>query len=64
MGQLDSGMACLACDWLPMIGSHQSMSIVRLIVIGYHCNCLDGQFNYQASAIWLISRATIYQLCD
>ena len=48
----------------PMIGAHPSMSIVRLIVIGYHCNCLDGQFNYQASAHWLISGATMYWLFD
>ena len=48
----------------PMIGVHPSMSIVRLIVIGYCCNCLDGQLNYQASAHWLISGATVYQLCD
>ena len=47
-----------------MIGAHPSMSIVRLIVIGYHCNCLDGQLNYQASAHWLICGATMYQLCD
>ena len=39
----------------PMIGAHPSVSIVRLIEIGYHCNCLDGQLNYQAFAQWLIS---------
>ena len=38
----------------PMIGTHPSMPIIRLIMIGYHCNCLDGQLNYQASAHWLI----------
>ena len=48
----------------PMIGAHPSMSIVRLIMIGYHFNCLDGQLNYQASAHWSIGGATMYQLCD
>ena len=47
-----------------MIGAHPSMSIVRLIVIGYHCNHLDGQLNYQASAHWLIGGATMYQLSN
>ena len=37
----------------PLLGVHPSISIVKLIVIGYHCNCLDGQLNYQASAHWL-----------
>ena len=47
-----------------MIGAYPNMSIVRLIMIGYCCNCLDGQLNYQASAHWLIGGATMYQLCD
>ena len=33
-------------------------------MIGYHCNCLDEQLNYQASAHWLISGATMYWICD
>ena len=45
----------------PLLGVHPSMSVVRLIMIGYHCNCLDGQLNYQTSAHWLISGATDYQ---
>ena len=47
----------------PMIGSNPSMSIGRLIMNGYHCNCLDEQLNCQASANWLISGATNYWLC-
>ena len=42
----------------PMIDALPSMSIVRLIMIGYHCNHLDGQLNHQASAHWLIIGAT------
>ena len=48
----------------PMKGAHPSMSIVRLIMIGYHFNCLEGQLNYQASVHWPIGGATMYQLCD
>ena len=48
----------------PLLGVHPSMSIVRLIMIGYHCNHLDGQLNYWASAHWLIGWTTMYQLCD
>ena len=44
----------------PMIDAHPSVSIVRLVMIGYHCNHLDGQLNYQASAHWLIGGATNY----
>ena len=48
-GLVHSGIACLvsqASDWLPFLGVHPSISIVKLITIGYCCNCLDGQFNY------------------
>ena len=31
----------------PLLGVHPSMSIVRLVMIGYHCNCLDGQLNFE-----------------
>ena len=48
----------------PLLGVHSSMSIVRLIMIGYLCNQLDGHFNYQASANWLIGGTTMYWLCD
>ena len=48
----------------PLLGVHPSMSIVRLIVIGYYCNHLDGQLNYWASAHRLIGVTTMYQLCD
>ena len=29
----------------PLLGVHQSISIVKLIVISYHSNCLEGQLN-------------------
>ena len=47
----------------PLLGVHPSISIVKLIVIGYHCNCLDGQLNCWAFAHWLISMTIIFQLC-
>ena len=47
-----------------LLGVHPSISVVRLIMIGYCCNCLDGQLTYQASAHWLISVTTMYQLCN
>ena len=47
----------------PLLGVHPCISIVKLIVVGYCCNCLDGQLNYQASAHWPISVTTMYQLC-
>ena len=40
------------------------MSVVRLVVIGYHCNHLGEQLNYQASTHWLIGRSTNYLLCN
>ena len=47
----------------PLLGVHPSISIVKLIVIGYHHNHLDGQLNCQASAHWVIGVTTMYQLC-
>ena len=47
-----------------LLGVHPSISIVKLIVIGYHCNHLDGQLNCQASAHWPIGVTTIYWLCN
>ena len=44
----------------PLLGVHPSISIVKLIMIGYHCNHLDGQLNCQASAHWLISVTIMY----
>ena len=44
----------------PLLGVHPSMSIVKLIVIGYHCNCLDGQLNYWAFVHWLIGVTIMY----
>ena len=43
-----------------MIDAHSSVSVVSLVVIGYHCNHLDGQPNYQSFTHWLIGRATNY----
>ena len=48
----------------PLLGVHPSMSIARLVMSGYHCNHLDEQLNYPASAHWLIVWAIIYRLCD
>ena len=48
----------------PLLGVHPSISIVRLIVIGYHCNHLDGQLDYWASAHWLIGVTMMYWLCN
>ena len=48
--------------WL--VPTQVCLSVVSLVVIGYHCNCLDGQLNYQAFTHWLISRATNYRLCN
>ena len=48
----------------PLSGVHPSISIVKLIMTDYHCNCLDGQVNYQASAHWLITVTTMYWLCN
>ena len=42
----------------PLLGIHPSISIVKLIMIGYRCNCLDGQLNCRASAHWLIGATT------
>ena len=47
-----------------MIGTHPSVSTVRLVVIGYHCNYLGGQLNYQAFTHQLIGRATNYLPCN
>ena len=47
----------------PLLGVHPSISIVKLILIGYHCNHLDGQLNYWVFAHWLISVTIVYQLC-
>ena len=44
----------------PLLGVHPSISIVKLTVIGYCCNCLDGQLNYWAFTHWLISVTIMY----
>ena len=55
IGQVHSGVACLVF-WLATfcLGVHPSMTLVKLIMIGYHCNYLDGQLNCLASTHWLI----------
>ena len=45
----------------PLLGVYPSISIVKLIMIGYHCNDLDGKLNYRASAHWLIIVTIMYQ---
>ena len=37
--------------------------VAQLIVIGYCCNCFDGQLNCQAFAHWIISVTIMYWLC-
>ena len=44
----------------PLLGVHPSITIARLIMIGYCCNCLDGQLNYWASTQWQISVTIMY----
>ena len=56
--QLHYGMACLACDWLIYDWCLSKCVIVSFVVIGYHCNHLDGQLNCQAFTHCIISRAT------
>ena len=43
-----------------MMGANSGVSIVSLVVIGYCCDCLGGQLNYQAFTHWLIGGATNY----
>ena len=50
--------------WDGLTDLHPSISIVKLTVIGYHCNHLDGQLNYQASAFRLIGVTVMYQIWD
>ena len=38
----------------PLLGVHPSVTLVKLIVIGYCCNCLDGQLNCLTSTHCLI----------
>ena len=48
----------------PLLGVNPSISVVKLIMIGYCCNYLDWQLNCWASAHWLISVTTMYWLCN
>ena len=66
LGYVHYGISCLASQALicfPLLGVHPSVSIVKLIMIDYCCNCLDGQLNCQASVHWLIGVTTMYWLC-
>ena len=56
--QLHSGMACMACHWLIYDWCLSKVSTASLAVIGYCCNHLDGQLNWQAFTHCIISRAT------
>ena len=47
----------------PLLGVHPSISIVKLIMIGYHCYFLDGQLNCWVFTHWLIGVTIMYQLC-
>ena len=64
LGMCTLGWPALPVVGYPLLGVHPSICIVRLIVIGYCCNCLDGQLNYWASAHWLIAVNIMYWLCD
>ena len=48
----------------PLSGVHPSISIVKVTVIAYHCNHLDGLLDSQASALWLTGATIMYLLCD
>ena len=41
-----------------LIGAYLSVSIVNFVVIGYHCNHLDGQLNWQMFTHCMIGRST------
>ena len=56
--------ACLACDWLPFVRCPSKHVHCKIDRDWLPCNHLDGQFNYWASAHWLISGTTMYQLCN
>ena len=57
IGQLHSGMACLACDWLIYDWCLTKCIHCKFVVIGYCCNHLDGQLNCQAFTHCIIGRA-------
>ena len=40
--QVHPRIACLVCGGYLLLGVHPSMTIVKLIMIGYRCNSLDG----------------------
>ena len=47
----------------PLLGVHPSISIVKLIATGYHCNHLNEQLNCWAFAHWLIGMTIMHWLC-
>ena len=44
----------------PLLDVHPSISIVKLIVTGYHCNHLEGELNCWVFAHWLIGVTIMY----
>ena len=59
--QLDRCILGVVYDWLPLLGVHSRVTLVKLIMIGYHCNHLDGQHNCLASTHWLIIMSEMYR---
>ena len=57
IGQLHSGIACLACDWL-IYDWCLTVFIISFAGIGYPFNCLDGQLICQAFTHCIIGGAT------
>ena len=63
LGRCTLGWSIWPMIGFPLLGVHPSISIVKLIMVGYHCNCLDGQLNCWAFTHWLIGVTIMYQLC-
>ena len=63
LGRCTLGWPICPMIGFPLLGVYPSISIAKLIVIGYHCNCLDGQLNCQVFAHWLIGVTIMYWLC-
>ena len=61
LGRCTQGWLVQPVIGFPLLGVHPSISIVKLIMIGYHCNCLDGKLNCWVFAHWVISVTIMYQ---
>ena len=61
LGRCTLGWPVLPVIGFPLLGVHPSISIVKLIMIGYHCNCLNGQLNCLAYTHWLIGVTIMYR---